>query len=97
MQAKATIEQVNRYRITIGENTYDDFEKCGEWEGMVKFSGPAGTLIVNDPDTFENTFSTLYGSKEQKKPVTMAILKASPDLVPTTTPAAATAKGGEAK
>ena len=46
---KVTVKQVNSYEITIGGRTFSGFVKDGEeWEGMVKFKGPAGTIIVEE-------------------------------------------------
>ena len=32
---KAKIEQINKYRVTIGDKTYEDFKKVAEWEGIL--------------------------------------------------------------
>lgn len=81
---KAKIEQINKYRVTIGDKTYEDFKKVAEWEGMIKFSGPSGTLIVDaNRDEFKSVFSLIFGDKETKDPVDLRIVKASLPLIPT--------------
>jgi hypothetical protein len=81
---KAKIEQINRYQVTIGDKTYDDFKRCEEWEGMIKFSGPSGTLIVDgNREEFTEVFSFLFGNKDTKEPVDLDIVKASLSLIPT--------------
>jgi hypothetical protein len=80
---KVKVTPVNRYEITINGKTYHDFQKREEWEGMVKFSGPAGVLILSQSRTdFEGSIEALFGIKtEHDRPVEMDIIKASPDLV----------------
>lgn len=84
MKLKATIEQINRYKVTIGDRTWDDFVKREEWEGMIKFSGPSGTLIVdNDEASFTSVFNRMFGSSgTNEDPVELVIYKASPNLLP---------------
>jgi hypothetical protein len=78
---KAKIEQVNRYKITIGDAVYEGFEKAGEWEGMIKFVGPAGVLIVDaQQESFSAIFSSVFG--EEPTAADFTILKSSPALLP---------------
>lgn len=82
---KAKIEQVNRYKITIGDAVYEGFEKAGEWEGMIKFAGPAGVLIVqansSNSNLMDSIFSSVFG--EGNKPAAdFLVLKASAALLP---------------
>lgn len=80
---KAKVKQINRYQITIGDKTYDDFKKCEEWEGMIKFSGPSGTLIVDGKrEEFDEIFSRLFGSGCEGGDIELDIIKASPALAP---------------
>ena len=81
---KATIEQINKYKVTINGKTFTDFSKCEEWQGMVKFSGPSGTIIVDSIQTnFDNVFESFFdaGSLKEHKPVEMTVVKASPSLI----------------
>ncbi len=80
---EAKIEQINRYKVTIGNKVYDDFKKCEEWEGMLKFSGPSGALIVDgNKNEFAPVFTSIFGSEENEGPVDLLIIKASPSLMP---------------
>ena len=81
---KAIIEQINKYKVTINGKTFTDFSKREEWQGMIKFSGPSGTLIVDNCQTnFDDVFESLFnlGRTDDHKPVEMIIVKASPDLI----------------
>ena len=81
---KATIEQINKYKVTINGKTFTDFSKREEWQGMVKFSGPSGTLIVDNCQTnFEDVFDSFFaiGPSKVHKPVEMIVVKASPSLI----------------
>ena len=81
---EAKIEQINRYKVTIGNKVYEDFKKCEEWEGMVKFSVPDGTLIVDaNKNDFASVFTSIFGSEENEDPVDLLVVKASPSLIPT--------------
>lgn len=76
---EAKIEQVNKFKITIGNKVFDDFEKAAEWEGMVKFKGPAGSIIVDAGiKGFGELFEELFGGR--KKAQDCEIIKASPDF-----------------
>lgn len=78
---KAKIEQVNRYNITIGDETFSDFRKTGEWEGMLKFEHPTmGGLIVNAPGSFDDLFAKIFCGEPSGDIVELNILKASPKL-----------------
>lgn len=80
---KAKIEQVNRYKVTIGDKVYDDFKKCEEWEGMIKFSGPSGALIVDaNKNDFSSIFASIFGEQNNGELVDLDIVKASPSLIP---------------
>lgn len=48
------IERVSTFNVTIGGVTYKGFELEDEWEGMLKFKGPDGTLIVGKAHSTEN-------------------------------------------
>jgi len=81
---KAKIKQINRYEVTIGDKTWSDFERVEEWEGMIKFSGPSGTLIV-DKNTynFNPIFNGLFGDgKEDTRAIDFIIIKGSDSLMP---------------
>ena len=78
---KVQIKQIDRYEITIDGETYTSFNKVDEWEGMIKFSGVHGTIIVDkNTDEFSNIFSELFGKKEERKSVEFLVVKISPKL-----------------
>lgn len=75
---KAKIQQVNRYKVTIGDRTFEDFRKAGQWEGMIKFEHTTlGTLIVSAPESFDNIFAKLFGPPPTCDVVELEILKRS--------------------
>ena len=77
----AKIEQVNKYKITIGGVVHTDFEKSDEWEGMIKFKGPSGVLIVSKGrEEFVPLFSRIFG-EETEVLTDLEIVKASPELI----------------
>ena len=83
-QFDVEITQVNSYNIKIGDKVHHGFHKTGEWEGMVKFQGPAGELVVFSKEAsfvnfFDNVFNT-NKSEGEKKSFTVA--RITPDLVP---------------
>ena len=81
---KAKIEQINRYKITVNGKTFADFTKREEWNGMVKFTGSAGVLIVDKCQTsFEDVFESFFNVADSKEyePVEMTVVKASPGLI----------------
>lgn len=79
---KVTVEQINKYKVTIGGKIYDNFSSCSEWEGFIKFSGPDGVLILADEEShFTATLETIFGRKEKPKQVELKIVKASPSLL----------------
>ena len=79
---KVKVEQVNRYLITIGDRVLDGFVRCDEWEGMIKFIGPHGTVIVDaGQDKFENVFESIFGRINKTDPVEFNVLKATTSLL----------------
>ena len=81
---KVKIEQVNRFKVTICGKEYCDFEKVGEWNGMIEFKGPSGVIIVHKEDDMTATFSTIFGNVKQPAATDFSIVKISPSLIDTT-------------
>lgn len=75
---KAKIKQVNRYEITIGDKTYSDFTKSGEWNGMVEFTSPQGKCIVSDNTTW---LDGIFNLTDSTKDTEYDLVKASPSLL----------------
>lgn len=71
------IEQVNRYTLTVNGVEYPDFRLDSEWEGMAKYCGPRGVVIVSKRDHFGEFFRQIVGETE---PVACDLVKASPEL-----------------
>jgi len=84
MTNKVTIQQVNKFKVTIGDKTYEDFEKVSEWNGMLEFKGPSGTIIVHKEEDMMATFSSIFGNVKQPDATDFHIAKISPGLVDTT-------------
>lgn len=79
---KVTIQQVNRFSVTIGDKTYNDFEKCEEWEGMIKFSGPSGAIVVDkESDRFTSIFKDIFHPDHETDKFSFNLIKASNGLV----------------
>lgn len=74
---KVKIEQVNRYTLTIDGVEHEGFRLAGEWEGMAKYTGPAGVVIVSKPDNFLNIFGSIIGESDD----TFELVKATPQLL----------------
>ena len=79
---KVTIQQVNRFTVTIGGKEYDDFKKVDEWSGMLKFKGPAGIVIVHKEEDMMTTFASVFGNVKQADATKFDVAKISPNLVP---------------
>lgn len=73
------IKQENRYRLTIDGIEHVGFQLESEWEGMAKFVGPKGVVVVSKPDTFA---SGIFGEIFGVDPEPSRLVKASPDLLP---------------
>lgn len=59
-----TVEQQNLYTLTIGGTKHEGFKKVSEWEGLVKFQGPAGEVIAAEEKGKFDNFSSR--SSQQK-------------------------------
>ena len=80
---KVKIEQINKYKVTIGDKTYDTFEKAEEWEGMIKFTSPDGIIIVHQRDVMADLFGGIFGGpKDNPKVAEFDVAKLSPQLIP---------------
>ena len=80
---KVNIKQVNKYEITVNSKKYTDFEKTGEWEGLIKFSGKQGEVMVSENrDNFNDIFGNIFGSDDKEKNHEFEVIKITPDLVP---------------
>ena len=81
---KVNIKQVNKYEITVDGKKYTDFEKTGEWEGLIKFSGKHGEVMVSENrDDCNNIFDDIFSSHKKEKTYEFEVIKITPDLVPT--------------
>ncbi len=80
---KVIIEQINKFKVIIQGKQYDDFEKVDEWNGMLKFKRPDGSVvIVHKKDSLSSTFASIFG-KETENEVEFDIAKISPSLIDT--------------
>lgn len=79
---KARIEQENVYKITIRGETFTDLKKCGEWEGIIKFSGPSGVVIVDGNESlFESILKSSHGLGDSEEYADLDIVKVSPSMI----------------
>ncbi len=76
---KTTIKQTT-YSLEIGGKVYDGFKKESEWEGMAKFTGPAGEVIVKYKNTGPMGFLEMLDDKDT---TTFDIISLSNDFINT--------------
>ena len=84
---EVTIKQVNRYDITIDGKVHEGFKRDSEWEGLLKFSGPAGVVIVHRQEDLSLAFIDIFGGHSKRgvgeSPAEeFSVAKISPTLVP---------------
>jgi len=86
---KVKIQQVNKFQVTVDGVVHEGFEKISAWNGMLEFSGPAGTIIVNEKEKekekgkgFAGTFLSIFGDGPTSDEIEFDVVKASPDLIP---------------
>ena len=82
---KVKIQQVNKFQVTVDGVVHEGFEKISAWNGMLEFSGPAGTIIVNEKEKgkgFAGTFLSIFGDDPTSDEIEFDVVKASPDLIP---------------
>ncbi len=83
---KVTIQQINKFKVTIQGKQYDDFEEVDEWNGMLEFKRPDGSvLIVHKEQSLSSTFSSIFGQETKSSEVEFDVAKISPSLINTKT------------
>jgi hypothetical protein len=82
LKARITNETVT---INIGKLELRGMERVSEWEGMIKFDGPIGELILSQDEPDKSLFDSIFSfkTKNERGPTdrSFTVVKASETIV----------------